>query len=445
MKPHDPGPIDPAERAGSAGSGNGAVPGGAGAAVPEPDPAPETVAMAAVEDVLGQVEQVMRAAVAKLETALRLGAAEKVEGLTPDLALANLARMPYPDRTALLTTADVIGDLPWLRGAWERGEIFWGQVRAICRSVARRSKDQRTWLDARLKATADDHDGLDGYAPDELLTEVEIALAELDDIRKLEQREDRAVDDAKLITLPRLGGGGDFFVHEPDPARFATLLNAFDDAAGAPCPDVPRSKQRADGLQKMAAAWLGGGNGKPAKPLILVRVDIADVVTNTAGRVLLTTRGDNLPTITARTLEALGTDADLRIVIFDGGNPLAVSDVIHAENIPTKTRYAILTRDCGDRFPGSTVPAKQTDTHHDPPISEGGDHRPDHLLLLSRRAHTLRHRYRWQLKVEAKTGEVIARRRGRTFRSLPRGTPLSRPRDGPDVTYHDDDGNPLPF
>ena len=137
-------------------------------------------------------------------------------------------------------------------------------------------------------------------------------------------------------------------------------------------------------------------------------------------------------------------------MIFDGGNPLAVSDVIHAANIPTKTRYAILARDGGDRFPGSTCPATQTDAHHDPPISEGGDHRPDHLMLLSRRVHTLRHRYRWQLSIDPATGELIAQRRDRTFRSLPRGTPLSRPRsdpdlDDPDTVYYDSDGNPLPF
>ena len=236
MKPRDPAPIDPAEPGGD-------VPTAAGATVPAPDPSPETVAIAHAQDVLSQVEQIMRVAVSAMEQVLRLGAAEKVEGLTPDLVLANLGRMTYADRTALLTTADTIADLPWLGGAWERGEVSYSQVRRICAAAAKRSKEQRGWLDERLASTAENHDGLDGYAPDDLVTEVYVALDELDAARQAEKAEDRAAEQARLILLPQLTGGGKAIVDEPDPAR-----ECRPDVAGA-CA-VPRKPAPLEGFRR---------------------------------------------------------------------------------------------------------------------------------------------------------------------------------------------------
>ncbi|MDP8928786.1 MAG: hypothetical protein M3O70_09470, partial [Actinomycetota bacterium] len=49
------------------------------------------------------------------------------------------------------------------------------------------------------------------------------------------------------------------------------------------------------------------------------------------------------------------------------------------------------------------------------------------LALLIRRWHLLVHRRRWKLHLDPDTGELTITRNGRTWHSLPRGTPLRRP------------------
>ncbi len=61
------------------------------------------------------------------------------------------------------------------------------------------------------------------------------------------------------------------------------------------------------------------------------------------------------------------------------------------------------------------------------PREEGGDHHPENLTLLIRRWHRLVHRRDWKLHLNADSGELTVTRHGRTWRSLPRGTPLNRP------------------
>ena len=134
-----------------------------------------------------------------------------------------------------------------------------------------------------------------------------------------------------------------------------------------------------------------------------------------------------LPRITARLADSLADDADIRAVVFDGARPLAVSDKLTAATIPTKTRVAVQARDRGCRFPASADPAGHTDVHHLIHREDGGDHHPDNLALLSRRHHTLVHQHGWTLELEPDSGQITATRRGRTWRTLPRGTPLAPP------------------
>ncbi|MDQ4130340.1 MAG: hypothetical protein M3133_05020, partial [Actinomycetota bacterium] len=57
---------------------------------------------------------------------------------------------------------------------------------------------------------------------------------------------------------------------------------------------------------------------------------------------------------------------------------------------------------------------------------QGGDHHPDGLALLIRRWHRLVHRRDWKQHLDPKTGQYTISRNGRTWTSLPRGTPLRR-------------------
>lgn len=113
------------------------------------------------------------------------------------------------------------------------------------------------------------------------------------------------------------------------------------------------------------------------------------------------------------------------MVLFDGKRPLAVSDVVRAERMPDKTRIAVKVRDRGGRMPGSRTPAGQTQIHHLDKATYG--HHPDHLVSLGPFAHLRQvHKRGWKLHLDPDTGQVTARWRDRTYRSVPWGTHLRR-------------------
>ncbi|MDX1621304.1 MAG: hypothetical protein R3320_09960, partial [Nitriliruptorales bacterium] len=109
-------------------------------------------------------------------------------------------------------------------------EVSWGQVRNICLKASRMSRDDRAILDGRLAATVERWDGLDGFHPDELLHEVDVAITQLRDPREVEREETRTPSSSFLAVQPRLDGGMRF-LGEADPLETATLLEAWD--AGA--------------------------------------------------------------------------------------------------------------------------------------------------------------------------------------------------------------------
>ncbi|MBW3562227.1 MAG: hypothetical protein KY437_06995 [Actinobacteria bacterium] len=179
----------------------------------------------------------------------------------------------------------------------------------------------------------------------------------------------------------------------------------------------------------------GTGQRKTAKPLVLVHVDLEHTTVTDAGNVELGVPGGGLPAITRRRLEEiLSTDHDLRIVLFDDGRPLATSDLIHADDIPTKTRIAVRARDRGCRFDGRT-PAARAHQHHIDGRANG--HHPDRIITVGPWAHLRAiHRHGWHPELQHH-GIIRWRRGTSTFRTLPWGTPLRRmaPDDDPNGDY----------
>jgi hypothetical protein len=184
----------------------------------------------------------------------------------------------------------------------------------------------------------------------------------------------------------------------------------------------------AEALVGMCADWLGGDTRRPARPLVVAHVDLSQVTAHPSGTVELNLRGP-LPRIGAATLDRLARDADLRAVLFDGKRPLAASRKINLDDIPARTRFAVETRDLGCRFPGSQAPIGFTDLDHIHAREHGGNHDPDNLVAFSRRPHRWRHKYDWTIALEPRTAMITITRKGRRFHSLPRGTPLARPRE----------------
>jgi hypothetical protein len=234
---------------------------------------------------------------------------------------------------------------------------------------------------------------------------------------------------------------------ELDPLLSAAVNNALDAAAGRPptatgsdsgggedgdggprWTGTSKARQDAAALGRICADWLGGDTNRPARPLLVAHIDTNQASVTPSGTVHIGMRGP-LPRIAAATLDAMACDAGVRAVLFDGAHPLAVTGKVNAAGIPDDTRFAVAARDRGCRFPGSADPLGHTDVHHLVHRQHGGDHHPDNLAALSRRHHTITHRRGWTLTLEPATGEVAATRRHRRWRSLPRGTPLSRPPD----------------
>ncbi|MFN2557473.1 MAG: DUF222 domain-containing protein [Nitriliruptorales bacterium] len=369
----------------------------------------------------------------------RAGVVEIIEGLPLDLLLALEHRMVSSDARMILEAARLLERMPATKTLFGEGKLSWGQVRGIVARLRRMKVEDLPLIDERVEASLD---LVDKYTPDELVWAVERAADEVDGARKVERSEQRQVEASFLSIQPSFDGSVRLY-GELDPVSGAICLNAFDAASDAPEaePGEPgeassRAKQRAEGLVRICGAWLGGDSRRPARPLLVTHVDMANVTATAAGTVELAAPG-LLPTLSAATVDALTGDADLRVVLFDGARPLAVSAKTKAAAIPSDTRLAVRARDRGCRFPGSTGPAPWADIHHVVEQADGGDHHPDKLTLLLRRWHKLVHDRKWKQRLDPDTGQYTITRNGRTWHSLPRGTPLRQRPPPPCERQHD--------
>jgi hypothetical protein len=434
---------------------------------------------------LAEVKQAERHLARAVRLAGRLagsGVCERVEGLPLEHWIGLAGRLTGADRRMLVTAGEVLADLPTVSRLFAQGALSWGQVRAIVCAVRRLSQADRAVVDARLARTVAVHGGVDVFDPDGLVEAVDTAVDDLASERSLQRREERRREASFVAVQRSLWGGVRLYGELHDPCDAAAVVNALDAKAGLPfdpaegdsrdgeaddadarqapeadggaggdasaggvgggrADDAPaggadgprwsgRGRQYAQALVGICADWLGGDSGRPARPLLVSHVDLSQTAATMTGTVELSVLG-GLPTVTARTLEALATDADLRVVLFDGARPLAVSKKRAAHHIPDDVRFAVRTRDRGCRFPGSRYPIAYTDAHHSHHRARGGDHHPDRLIALARVYHTLVHRHGWTVALNTDTGEVTVRRRGRAWRSLPRGTPLEPAPDPP--------------
>lgn len=404
--------------------------------------------LAAALDALGAAERATCRAVLALSRTVGTGIVESLEGLPPDLLLANLCRLIQADRSTILTAADVLRSMPATADLWRAGRVSWGQVRNICRKASRIPTDQRETLDRRIAATVDT---VDAYGPDGLLDAVDRAIDDLRDPDEIERQQtyERTAD--FLSMQGRLDGGLRLYGEFAPGVDAAIIANGLTTAAPPLVADgSTRGERLATGLKRICAGWLAGDTGRRAKPLVNVLVDLAQVTVNAAGTVDLHVDGP-LTTLTARTVEALAEDADLRVTLFDGARPLATSKKRTAEDVPADVRRAVAFRDRGDRMPGSRAPTAWTDVHHVRQRSKGGDHSPDNVVRLRSRWHQLLHRRGWANHLDPGTGIFTIHRDGRTYRSLPKGTPL-RADPGPDPPGEppgdpptDELGSPIPF
>jgi hypothetical protein len=382
-----------------------------------------------LRETLSQLQALQAKAVELAGRVQRSGTVEELEGLPLDLLLGLEHHLTGAERWMLLTAADVLAHLPVTFGLFREGRLSWSQVRGIVGRARHLRVGDRAALDERIAASVDLVDQLD---PDQLQWAVDRAADELDGLRQVERREQAVADDNFVNVQLDFHGAGTLYARF-DPVATATVVGALDAAAETPTANgqepgeaTTRAKQRAGGLVDICTQYLSGGDGGKARASVVVHVDVDQTTPTAAGTVEVGLPGW-LPTISAATLEALARSADVRAVVFDGARPLAATGKVDAESIPADVRLAVQARDLGCRFPGSRAPIGHTDIHHIHWRSDGGDHHPDNLLGLSRRAHRLVHRRGWDIDLDPATGRAAFTRHGRTWTTRPWGTRLRRP------------------
>jgi len=196
---------------------------------------------------------------------------------------------------------------------------------------------------------------------------------------------------------------------------------AAGEAGPAAPPPTGRGRQRADGLVRLAEAFLGGDGvgGRRPRPRVEVVADIATLTGHDElardARLLWATVG-TAPRLTPEAVRRIAGDADLRFLLTDGGTVLGVASPTPV--IPASVRAAVQARDQGCRFPGCSVPVAWTDLHHVVPRASDGCTVVDNLVALCRRHHVAVTEGRWRLTM-TEDGVVTVRRGRRLATSDP--------------------------
>jgi hypothetical protein len=352
------------------------------------------------------IAQALLVADALTSTAIHLlqqGNLEPMTGLSTEMTLSLAGRRTGAEARMLMNTATTLLAMPLTKAAFDRGDLSWGQVRAIICAMRPVEVSKRTAIDELIGRLADSSRDAD---PEELIARVDDEVATVRADLAL-AREDRAFDRRFLAVQGKLDGGATLY-GEADAESAATILEALDAAADRPIanddPEAPsRAQQNLDALVAICETSLNDGHtdGMRPRPRLLATIDVdafAQQGLSESARLLwsLVGRPARLTSLATGTLLC---DATIVPVLFDGARPAAVGDA--TTPISAKMRTALAARDGGCRFPGCHAPVSWCDAHHIRARIDDGPTVIDNLLLLCRRCHRRVHRFRWRLRMRS--------------------------------------------
>ncbi|MEE8599522.1 HNH endonuclease signature motif containing protein [Euzebya tangerina] len=204
------------------------------------------------------------------------------------------------------------------------------------------------------------------------------------------------------------------------PAASPTSVTTSSLAASGPH-TTGESDAPADALSGAASTRSGGPAAevpvaRPPRSSISIVIDHRELPSAT-GRALTRWYGGPIP-LTRLTVDRLLCDPHLITVVTDTGRPIAVGD---ATSPITKAHYRTLHAvDRGCRLPGCTAPPQHCDAHHIIPRSRGGPTSVDNLTLLCRDCHSRVHTRGLELDLDRHTRAVtLTTPDGRSYTSLP--------------------------
>jgi hypothetical protein len=313
--------------------------------------------------------------------------------------------------------ARVLGDLPSLSRAMERGELSYSKIRALTR-VASPENEGELLLLARAGTTAHVEKLVRAWRRCNRLEEIERAN-ERHGHRSLQYHWD---EDGMLILRARL-----------DPEAGAAVLRALEAAETEIWQtelEQPSPEQcRADALALVAEAALGAGlegrHRTADRYQVVVHVEAAEVAPpDQASRPRLDIDGGVLEDgerVSAKTCRRLACDASL-VPMLDGPEGEALSVGRKTRSIPPAIRRALDRRDGCCRFPGCS--SRFCDAHHVEHWADGGETRLDNLLLLCRRHHRAVHEEGFTVELHAGGEARFRRPDGRLLPVSPPPPPL---------------------
>src|SRR5690625_4171608 len=383
------------------------------------------------EEATAKLHQVQAEVVGLAEQISKSMVCRQVEGMTGDDFLNLVGRLPGKDRSATVTTGAMLARMPHTQQLFDDGRLGWGETREIAYTVRNLNAAEKSEVDEFIHALVTEALAQGALlGPDQVIEQVQYLADRLRGERFQPTNHDDDEDDESPVD-PLAGTTESFLARQPDfaggmrlfgelTATDAAVLNqALKEYGGAlpagtksdpvaataskqPAWSNPTSaKHNAAALMAVCAQALAGGNGSPAKPLLIVHVDVAQLVGCETERAVLglvrTGLRGPLAKIGAATLKALAEDADVKAVLFDSARPLAVTSKLRANNIPAVTRFAVAARDMGDRWPASQAPLEHCDQHHIRERQHGGIHDPDNLISTTRSPHVNIHTYDWDV------------------------------------------------
>lgn len=428
----------------------------------------------ALADGLAQVDRLMAGVVGLAGRALAESTAARITSLPLARLLEVTAGWTGGDVRMLCDAARLLRDMPGTFGRFAAGEVSWGVVRSVVVACRR--------LDAAGRAQIDALVGQWPAADCEADRLVDELAAAADRLRPdlANAREERAIEHSFAWSQEGFDGALALYA-QLDADAAATWLEALDAAADAPQdPEadgaVPRGRQRADAMVRLAQAYLAGRDGLPeppaddeagaradgddagqpasdgdsardggtpvrpaagmsrerllaaarlagaSRPRVFAVMDARALVDDTgqAGRAWLLWRaaGGRRP-ISDALARAVACDAQRVPAITLDGQIIDVGDA-QAE-IPLRLREAVWLRDGSCRFPGCDAPVQWCDCHHLVPREHGGPTVITNLGAFCRRCHTRIHRRGWQVTLDGETGVMTFKKGRRTWVTYPRG------------------------
>lgn len=295
-----------------------------------------------------------------------------------------------------------LGDLPETAKGFQDGELSYGHVVAIARTVATIDPEQIGRADAELAHFARRLD------PDRLRRAGEHLRHCLDPDGAL--IEANRAHERRRLHVSKTIGGMVILDGMLDAEAGASVLTALDAATPSPNGNDGRTaaQRRADALTGVCERVLEHGQLPDTgglRPQLTVTTTAATLVGMGGGPAGDVEHGSPIP---GESVRRLACDATVtHAVLDDREQPLSIGRASRV--VPPPMRRALNLRDKGCRFPGCDAGSGWADAHHVNHWVHGGETRLDNLILLCRAHHRMIHDHAWSLSLDPDTGDATIR------------------------------------